>query len=139
MDREWINGGAKCGEESRVRGMVARIPRASPTTARSNGQAAAVHISPKQLHCFSHNEGARARILVAGVDGFRLAEEYRENDDAVKSAALAVTHNARREEFRRLRRPGTCGGRAEDVQINCHCTHSASYTESNPELPKQRE
>jgi len=37
-------------------------PGTSPTAAYSNGQAAAVHISPKQLHCFSHNDGARVRF-----------------------------------------------------------------------------
>lgn len=60
MDREWINGGAKCREE-RTAGSR-RSLGTSPTAAYSNGQAAAVHISPKQLHCFSHNDGARVRL-----------------------------------------------------------------------------
>lgn len=45
-------------------------PKRVPTAACSNGHgAAAVHISPKQLYCFSHNEGSRVREWRTGFYG----------------------------------------------------------------------
>lgn len=82
MDREWINGGAKCAqgrELAYIRVYTVwpwRIPRSgSHGSVCSNGHTtAAVHISPKQLHCFSHNEGPRVR---SDRGGGRVFTEYR--------------------------------------------------------------
>lgn len=121
MDREWINGGAKRGEESRwsLSSPPVRVPRQR------------VLMDKPPLSTLARNNRivfptirADARALAAREDGLRLAAEYIEGRREATPFAT-VTHNARREEFRRRTR------------INCHCSR-ARHTSQDKESARAK-
>lgn len=135
MDREWINGGAKCTREPRIYAdgvAVADLPKRVPWQ-RVLMDTVAVHISSKQLHCFSHNEGARVRSDRGGgrvfteYRGFSPAARLRETIPQPHSllGTMLVVKDIDDDDIQAQGHPR---------RINCYCIRLARNKWINPEL-----